>query len=97
MPPDAPPPLDANASLPAAAAAAARAGRTVEAIRLVREADGSDLRMAKARVDAWIAADPALAKRIAERQKEFRKQLVGWVLVVDAIVLAALAAWWFSR
>lgn len=94
MPPGSP---ATETPLPAQAIAALRAGRTVEAIRLVRESDGGDLARAKARVDAYVAADPALAKRIGERQKEFRKQLIGWMLVIDAIVLAAGLAWWFSR
>jgi hypothetical protein len=90
-------PVTAGTPLPSPAAAAARAGRVVEAIRLVREAEGGDLAQAKSRVDAYVASDPALARRIAERQKEFRKQLIGWVLVIDAVVAAAALAWWFSR
>lgn len=89
--------VTANTPLPPAAAAAARAGRTVEAIRLVREAEGGDLAAAKARVDAWVASDPALAKRIEERRKEVRRQIVGWAIAIDVVIVAALAAWWFAR
>jgi ribosomal protein L7/L12 len=77
--------------------AALREGRAIDAIKLLRETEGVDLAQAKARVDAYLAATPSLKKRLDERQREFRKRLIGWVLVVDAVILAAVAAWWFSR
>ena len=83
--------------LPARAVSALREGRTIDAIKAVREVEGLDLKGAQVRVEAYLAADPALQKRLAERQRELRKRLIGWVLVVDAVILAALAAWWFSR
>jgi N-formylglutamate amidohydrolase len=91
------PPADAVPPLPARAAAALREARTLDALKALREVEGLDLAAAKARLDAYLAANPALKKRLDERQREFRKRLIGWVLVVDAIVIAAVAAWWFSR
>lgn len=88
---------DADASLPPRAVAALREGRANDAIEALREAEGLDPKAAQARVHAYLAADPALRKRLDERQREFRKRLIGWVLVVDAVILAAVAAWWFSR
>jgi hypothetical protein len=85
------------AALPARAAGALREGRLVDAIKVVREVESLDLAGAKARIDAYLASDPALKKRLDERQREFRRRLIGWVLAVDAIVLAAIAACWFSR
>jgi hypothetical protein len=87
----------AAAPLPARAVGALREGRTLDAIAVLREEEGLDLAQAKARVDAHLAGNPALKKRLEERQREFRRRLIGWVLVVDAIILAAIAAWWFSR
>ncbi len=83
--------------LPPKVVAALREGRLVDAIKVVREVESLDLAGAKARIDAYLASDPALKKRLDERQREFRRRLIGWVLAVDAIVLAAVAAWWFSR
>lgn len=88
---------DAAQPLPARAIAALREGRTLDALKAVRELEGVDLRQAQARVDAYLALDPALKKRLDERRRESRKRLIGWVLVVDAVILASLAAWWFSR
>jgi ribosomal protein L7/L12 len=88
---------DSAPALPARAASALREGRAIDAIKVLRETEGLDLAQAKARVDAHLAANPALKKRLDERQREFRKRLIGWVLVVDAVILAAVAAWWFSR
>lgn len=85
------------APLPARAVAALREGRAIDAIKAVRELERLDLRQAQARVEAFLAAEPALKKRLDDRQREFRRRLIGWVLVVDAVILAALAAWWFSR
>ena len=85
------------APLPARAVAALREGRAIDAIKAVREVEGLDLRQAQARVAAYLDSEPALQKRLDERHREFRKRLIGWVLVVDAVILAALAAWWFSR
>jgi ribosomal protein L7/L12 len=87
----------APAALPARAVSALREGRAIDAIKILRETEGVDLAKAKARVDAYLAANPALKKRLDERQREFRKRLIGWVLVVDAVIVAAVAAWWFSR
>lgn len=47
-------------TLPAAAATALRAGRTTEAIRIVRNTERIGLKEAKARVDQALASDPAL-------------------------------------
>jgi ribosomal protein L7/L12 len=88
---------DSARTLPPRAASALRDGRAIDAIKVLRETEGLDLAQAKSRVDAYLAADPALKKRLDERQREFRKRLIGWVLVVDAVILAAIAAWWFSR
>ena len=48
---------DARPSLPTAAALAVNDGRLIEAIKIVRETDRLDLTAAKARVDAYIAAN----------------------------------------
>jgi ribosomal protein L7/L12 len=87
----------AAAALPARAVGALREGRAIDAIKVLRETEGVDLAQAKARVDTYLAANPAVKKRLDEHQREFRKRLIGWVLVVDAVILAAVAAWWFSR
>lgn len=88
---------EAAQPLPARAIAALREGRMLDALQTVRELEALDLRQAQARVEAYLATDTALKKRLDERQRESRKRLIGWVLVVDAVILASLAAWWFSR
>jgi hypothetical protein len=49
--------------LPPDALAALQQGRTIEAIKIVRAAEGLGLKEAKDRVDRCVAGDPALRER----------------------------------
>jgi hypothetical protein len=72
-------------------------GRVLDAIRSLRESEGIDLTLAKARVDAYVHANPALQQRLAQRSKDRRKGLVKWVLIVDAVLFGVAAYWFFGR
>ena len=63
---DFPSPL--NQPLPPAAVAALQLGRQLEAIKIVRQAQGLGLKDAKDRVDEYMASDPALRERFAPGQ-----------------------------
>jgi hypothetical protein len=83
--------------LPVAAHLALQEGRLIDAIKILREAEGIGLADAKARIDAAIAADPALHERVAQQRKKRRMGLIVWVLIFDAIVIAAAIIWWLRR
>ena len=85
---------DARPSLPTAAALVVNDGRLIEAIKIVRETDRLDLTAAKARVDAYIAADPRLAETTANRQRDAKRRLIVWVVAIDAVLVVAGLIWW---
>jgi len=83
--------------LPAAAAAALSAGRMIDAIKHVREAEGLGLMEAKQRVDAHVAHNPALKVQLAEQQARMKRRLIQWVLITDVLLVAAVAWYFFGR
>jgi ribosomal protein L7/L12 len=70
-------------------------GDAIKAIKVVRKKEGLDLMRAKKRVDAAIAEDPRLRERLDGDRKEQRKRWIGWILLFDALVIAAVAYWFF--
>ncbi len=78
-------------ALPAQARQALTEGRKIEAIRIVREVSGLGLKEAKERVEAAMAADPALRTRAVHRQRVSPGTLlaiaclavIAWVLLKD--------------
>jgi ribosomal protein L7/L12 len=71
-------------------------GNLLEAIRLLREREGLDLARAKARVEAYVAVNPALKEAIAEKQREHLKEVANRAALIG-LVAAAAAVWWFTR
>ena len=84
-----------SATIPPSAVAALQAGRKIEAIKLVREADGIGLKEAKDAVERYVALHPELQAQIAMQNLEVGKKFWGWVLFVAAIV--ALLLYFRSR
>jgi len=80
--------------LPAAAVAALSTGHKIEAIKYVREAEGLGLMEAKQRVDAYVERDPVLKAQFAEQQLRMKRRLIQWVLMIDLLLIAAVA-WYF--
>ena len=83
--------------LPAAAAAALSTGHMIDAIKHVREAEGLGLMEAKQRVEAYIRQHPGLAAQFAEQQANMKRRLIGWVLVIDVLLVAAVVWYFFVR
>lgn len=83
--------------LPAAAAAALSMGRITDTIKYVREAEGLGLMEAKQRVDAHVTSDPVLKAQIAEQESQMKRRLIKWVLIIDVILVAAVAWYFFGR
>lgn len=77
-----------HAGFPLRAQTALRAGQMIEAIKIVREAEGLGLKEAKDRVDAWVATQPDLQAHLNERGRATR---VGLVLLI-AVFVAGLGA-----
>ncbi len=76
------------ADLPPAAVEALREGKTIEAIKLLRQERGLDLRDAKQAVDRYVRADPALERSMRAAQAEANRGCVVWVLGLLALAAA---------
>jgi ribosomal protein L7/L12 len=83
--------------LPIEATLAINDGKVIDAIKLVRSAEGLDLVQAKARVDRYIEDNPALKDKIDEMRRESRNKLIRIVLLFDAVLVAVLIWWFFLR
>jgi hypothetical protein len=76
--------------LPPDALAALQQGRTIEAIKIVRAAEGLGLKEAKDRVDRCVASDPALRERQGTRASR------GCLLLLAGVALLAGAGLFVS-
>jgi ribosomal protein L7/L12 len=83
--------------LPIEATLAINDGKVIDAIKLVRSAEGLDLVQAKARVDRYVEANPALKDQIDAQRRESRNKLIRNVLLFDAVLAVALIWWFFLR
>ncbi len=84
--------------LPTAVHLALQDGQFIDAIKLLRNATGSDLKTAKLRVERAAAGDPALRERLAAHLRAaVRRKFIAAVLVVDAVFVGGALPWWFSR
>jgi hypothetical protein len=72
-------------------------GQVVEAIKVVREAEGLGLRDAKERVDAHIAGEPLLRAQLELQRSAARRKFFLWFLAIDVIVVAAVIYWLNTR
>jgi hypothetical protein len=83
--------------LPTAAAVALSDGHRIEATRLLRQAEGCDLKTAYARINAAILADPVLQEKMAAQAGELRRTLIFWAVLVDVIILVGVIYWLFRK
>jgi hypothetical protein len=83
--------------LPLEAVALLGEARVIEAIKVVRKAEGLGLREAKARVDAHVAQDPILRVQIETQQRATRRRIFFWFVLVDLAITAGLIYWFFYR
>lgn len=83
--------------LPVAASMALSEGKLITAIKAVRDSENCDLATAKARIEAVLAADPQAKMKLEQVRKEWRKSLVTWVILIDVVIFAVFAWWFFGR
>jgi hypothetical protein len=72
-------------------------GRLIEAIKVLRQAEGLSLKEARARVDAHLAQDPMLRVQLETQQRAARRRFFFWFLIVDLGVAAGLIYWFVYR
>ena len=72
-------------------------GKTVEAIKVVRRAEGVGLKEARDRVNAYIAQEPILRVQIETQQRATRRKIFFWFVLVDLAITIGLIYWFFYR
>lgn len=70
-------------------------GNLIEAIKIVREAEGIGLKEAKERVEAWIDSQPVLKAQLETRRREAKAGF--WVLAILFAAGCVAALGYFSR
>jgi len=83
--------------LPPEAVALLGESRLIDAIKVVRAAEGLGLKDAKNRVDAYLAQEPLLRVQIDTQQRAMRRKLFLWFLLVDVVITVGIIYWFFYR
>ncbi len=71
-------------------------GHMVQAIKVVRQAEGLGLKDAKDRVDAYLSREPLLRAQLELKQRATRRKFFFWFVVVDVIIIAGVI-WWLNQ
>ena len=87
----------AGRPLPADAAIALASGRTIDAIKSVRTAEGLGLLEAKIRIETAISGNPGLRAQVEAARADAKRRLIRWVLIADAVIIAIIVWWFFGR
>jgi len=74
--------------LPQAAVEALRKGKTIEAIKILRQERALDLRDAKQAVDQYVRVNPGLERSSRATQAKANRGCVVWVLGMLALAVA---------
>jgi len=72
-------------------------GRTIEAIKVLRNSNGIGLKEAKDWVEWHIAQDPMLRVQLETQQRAMRRKIFVWFLLVDAVIAAGLIYYFFLQ
>jgi len=83
--------------LPVEAVALLGEGRLTEAIKLLRQTEDLSRREARRRIDAHFARDPMLRVQIETQQRERRRNLFLWFVLVDLAIVAGFFYWFVYR
>lgn len=76
--------------LPPQAVAALLAGSKIEAIKIVRQVLGVDLKDAKGLVDTYVATDPVMRLTWQNRAAQSKRSWLGWVVLLVLVGWLAL-------
>jgi ribosomal protein L7/L12 len=79
-------------TLPTGAIAALNKGKKIEAIKIVRTQRRVGLKESKELVEAYLASQPALQRKIEAKQAEARRGCLIWAV---SLILLAVAAYYY--
>jgi hypothetical protein len=71
-------------------------GHVIQAVKVVRQAEGLGLKEAKGRIDAYLSREPLLRAQLESRQRAMRRKFFLWFAVVDAIIVAGVVYWLYQ-
>jgi hypothetical protein len=74
--------------LPPEAIAALARGNKIEAIKILRTAENTDLKDAKDKVEGYLRNNPVLQQQLASAQAESRGALLRWLVILAVLVSA---------
>lgn len=83
--------------LPLEASTLLAEGRVAEAIKSLRDTEGSSQKEARGRVDAYLSREPLIKAQLELRQRAARRRFFLWFLVIDIVIAAAVIYWLFYR
>lgn len=81
-----PKPTSQPPSLPPEAISHLHNGRMIEALKIVRQAEGLPLKEAKYRIDSYIQSQPSLRSVMAAKRTEAKVASVRWLVIVGCIL-----------
>jgi len=70
-------------------------GRTMDAIKSLRESHGLGFRQARAWIEAHIADNPVLRVQLEAQQRARRRRLFAWFLLADGVIAALVIYYLF--
>jgi len=70
-------------------------GRTLDAIKALRDSHGLSFQQARAWIEAHIADNPVLRVQLESRQRARRRRVFAWFLLGDAAIAALVLYYLF--
>jgi ribosomal protein L7/L12 len=80
--------------LPHAVIAALSRGQKIEAIKILRQEQGMELKDSKDAVEQYVIADPVLRHKLATAQAEGTRVLLRWLILIIVVGLAVAYVVW---
>jgi Ribosomal protein L7/L12 C-terminal domain len=85
--------MDQKPTLPLEAVSALHRGNKIEAIKVVREQQGVDLKEAKHRVEQFLRAEPSIQASFDEVRARSGQGALWWVAAIIAVVAMLVYLW----
>jgi ribosomal protein L7/L12 len=84
---------DQKPTLPLEAVSALHRGNKIEAIKIVREQQGVDLKEAKQRVEQFLRAEPSVQASFAEMRARSGQSALWWVAAIIGVIAVLVYLW----
>jgi type VI protein secretion system component VasF len=85
--------MDQKPTLPLEAVSALHGGNKIEAIKIVREQQGVDLKEAKQRVEQFLRAEPSVQASFAEMRARSGQSTLWWMAAIMGVIAVLVYLW----